>query len=133
MGEQGPDLLSETAKMLTEYMKQLLLRYRMSVSNGQGPDGANTGGEPRTAPCRCPREQVRVSGEKPDARTLSSRDGHQEPWASSVQTIKPEQRAAKQRTENPKRKTSESKSWVLAKINETEKPLGRLIRKKTRF
>lgn len=96
MGEQGPDLLSERAKKLTERTKQPLSRYHMSVNNGQGPDGVNTGGEPRTAPCRCPREQVRVSGEKPDARTLSSKDGHQEPWASSMQTIKPEQRAVKQ-------------------------------------
>lgn len=98
-GQTGPRLtLPETAKKLTKYMKQLLSRSCTSVSSGRGPTGVNSGGEPRTAPCRCPREEARrraAPGESPASRTLRPRDRHREPGASSVQTMKPEKRAAK--------------------------------------
>ena len=92
-GQTGPRLtLPETAKKLTKYMKQLPSRFCTSVSSGRGPAGVNSGGEPRTAP----RERRRAApGESPASRTLRPRDRHRDPGASSVQTMKPEKRAAK--------------------------------------
>ena len=84
-------------------------------------------------PASPPRRVGTLSVENPDSGTLRSRGRHQEPGASSVQTVKPEQRAAEREQKTQRGKSSESKSWVLAKIDETEKPLGRLIRTKTHF